>query len=222
MKAGEAPITIITIAKAVAQRAARRKHPLTFAQFIRHLGGFGLFLLAILDSTPIPTLGGVDLLIAVLAARRSEPWYYYAALATSGSVIGAYITFHAARGGGADYLKRKFGERRVSKLLSLFEKYGTTGLSVSSAVPFPFPTSAFFAAAGVLDYPLRKFLIVVTLSRAARYALLSFIASLYGRQFVRLLRHPSQYLGWVIVVAVAVIMLIITATFVRKRLQATA
>jgi membrane protein YqaA with SNARE-associated domain len=164
----------------------------------------------------------VDLLIAVLAARRAEPWYYYAILATSGSVIGAYLTFHAARHGGADYLRRKFGERRVSRLLSLFEKYGTTGLSLSSAVPFPFPTSAFFAAAGVLDYPLRKFLVVVSLSRAARFAAISFIASLYGRQFVRLLRHPSQYLGWVIAIAVAVIMLIFTATFVRKRLQATA
>lgn len=137
-------------------------------------------------------------------------------------MIGAYLTFHAARGGGSDYLKRKFGERRVSKLLSLFEKYGTTGLSISSAVPFPFPTSAFFAAAGVLNYRLRKFLIVVSLSRAARFATISFIASLYGRQFVRLLRHPSQYLGWLIFIAVAIIMLIITATLVRKRLQATA
>jgi membrane protein YqaA with SNARE-associated domain len=164
----------------------------------------------------------VDLLIAVLAARRAEPWYYYAILATSGSVIGAYLTFHAARGGGADYLKTKFGQQRVAKLLSLFEKYGTTGLSVSSSVPFPFPTSAFFAAAGVLDYPLRKFLVVVSLSRAARFAAISFIASLYGRQFVRLLRHPSQYLGWVIAIAVAIIMLILTATFMRKRLQATA
>lgn len=206
----------------MAQRRARRKGRVTLTQFIRHLGGFGLFLLAVLDSTPMPTLGGVDLLIAVLAARRAQPWYYYAALATAGSVIGAYLTFKAARGGGADYLKRKFGEQRVAKLLSLFEKYGTTGLSVSASVPFPFPTSAFFAAAGVLNYPVRKFLLVVTISRAARYSLLAFVASLYGRHFVRLLRHPSQYLGWVAAIAIALVMLVVTANFMRKRLQENA
>jgi len=75
---------------------------------VRHLGGFGLFLLAIVDSSPIPTFGGLDILTAILAARRHEPWYYYAGVATAGSVIGAYLTFRMARKAGLDYLNRKF------------------------------------------------------------------------------------------------------------------
>ena len=55
----------------------------------RHLGG-GVFL-AILDSTPLPTFGGPDILMAILAASHRNPWYEYAAVATTGSVIGAYI-----------------------------------------------------------------------------------------------------------------------------------
>jgi membrane protein YqaA with SNARE-associated domain len=49
----------------------------------------GLFFLAILDSSPIPTFGGPDILIAILAATHRNPWYEYAAVATAGSVIGA-------------------------------------------------------------------------------------------------------------------------------------
>jgi Mg2+ and Co2+ transporter CorA len=63
---------------------------------------------------------------------------------------------------------------------------------------------------------------VVTISRAARYSLLAFVASLYGRHFVRLLRHPSQYLGWVAAIAIALVMLVVTANFMRKRLQENA
>ncbi len=59
---------------------------------LRHLGVFGLFLLAIADSTPLPTFAGPDILTAIFAARHHDPWYYYAAVATAGSVIGAYMT----------------------------------------------------------------------------------------------------------------------------------
>jgi membrane protein YqaA with SNARE-associated domain len=186
------------------------------------LGVFGLFLAAILDSSPFPTLGGLDILIAILAARHAEPWYYYAAVATAGSIIGAYITFHAAHRGGSEYLQRRFGKSRVSQFLALFERWGTGGLVVSASVPFPFPTSALFAAAGVLKYPLRRFLIVVTISRAARYASVAAIASHYGRHFVRLLRNPSQYYGWLIAIAVALAMMIFVAAMMRRRMQAPA
>lgn len=186
---------------------------------VRHLGAPGLFLLAIVDSTPIPTLGGVDILLAILVVRAVEPWWFYALVATCGSVIGAYLTFRAARAGGSEYLQRKFGQRRVTKFLSLFEKWGTSGLVVSAAVPFPFPTSAFFAAAGVLDYPRRKFVGVVAVARAARYITISLVAFRLGRHFIRLLHHPSQYYGWLAAIAAVVLILVFGAAMVQRRLN---
>jgi len=58
------------------------RHQQGLAAFLRHLGAFGLLLLAIADSSPIPTLAGPDILTAILAARQREPWYYYAGVAT--------------------------------------------------------------------------------------------------------------------------------------------
>lgn len=176
-------------------------------------------MLAVVDSTPIPTLGGVDILLAILAARHLEPWWFYATLATSGSVLGAYLTFHAARVGGAEYLQKKFGQKRVDNFLALFDRWGTNGLVVSAAVPFPFPTSALFAAAGVLDYPVKRFVAVVAAARGARYVTIAIVAFHYGRHFIRALRNPSQYYGWLAAIAVVVVMVIIASAIVSKRMN---
>src|SRR5579862_1688572 len=116
----------------------------TFLSVFRHLGAFGLFFLSILDSSPLPTFGGPDILIAILVSTRRNPWYEYAAVATLGSTIGAYMTFRLARRAGEAYLESKFRQTRVSSVLNIFKKWGTGTLIASTAVPFPFPTSLVF------------------------------------------------------------------------------
>jgi membrane protein YqaA with SNARE-associated domain len=184
----------------------------------RHLGAVGLFFLAILDSTPLPTFGGPDILMAILAASHRNPWYEYAAVATAGSVIGAYITFRLARKAGAAYLNSKFGQGRVSVFLDLFQKQGTGALVASTAIPIPFPTSMMFAAAGASDYRLSKFLPVVSVCRAARYSAIAIVADLYGRHFIRVLRHPLQYWGWLLLFIALTIGLIATGVLINRRL----
>jgi membrane protein YqaA with SNARE-associated domain len=197
------------------------RHQQGIAALVRHLGGFGLFLLAIVDSSPIPTFGSLDILTAILAARQREPWYYYAGVATAGSVIGAYFTFRMARKAGLDYLNRKFGQRKVASLLKYFKRWGTGALVVSTVIPLPFPTSAFFAAAGALDYPLRTFIVVVALGRALRYGAIAAIASHYGRRFVVGLRHLGGHSGWLLAIAAAAVIAITAAIVLRKRLQSS-
>lgn len=192
-------------------------HKTNLTTLLRHLGAFGLLLLAILDSSPAPTFGGPDILTMILAARRGEPWYYYAAAATLGSVIGAYLTFRIARGAGSVYLEKKFGARRVAGILEYFKRWGTAVLFLSSLIPFPFPTSAFFAAAGVLNYPLRRFIFVVAVARAGRYFALADLASHYGRHIIRIVRHPGQYAGWWILITCLVSAIVAAALFVQRR-----
>ena len=119
--------------------------------------------------------------------------------ATAGSVIGAYLTFRVARKAGSAYLESKFKKGKLSKFLKLFKKWGTGTLIASTAVPIPTPTSMFFAAAGASDYPLGKFLAIVAISRAVRYSVIAIVADHYGRHFIRALRHPTQYWGWMLV-----------------------
>src|SRR4029077_1187336 len=98
-----------------------RGHP-TLLTTLRHLGAAGLFFLAILDSSPIPTFGGPDILTAVLSASHRNPWYEYAAMDTAGSVIGAYLPSRLARQAGSAYLDSRFKKGKLSKFLKLFKK----------------------------------------------------------------------------------------------------
>lgn len=187
----------------------------------RHLGAAGLFFLAILDSTPLPTFGGPDILIAILAGSHRNPWYEYAAVATAGSLIGAYITFRLARKAGAAYLNSKFGQGKVSRFLKLFQKSGTATLVATTAIPIPFPTSMVFAAAGASDYKMGKYLPIVAACRAARYSAIAIVADLYGRHFIRVIRHPVQYWGWLLLFAAIVFGLIAGGILINRRMAAT-
>src|ERR1039457_5318981 len=95
-----------------------RGHGIT--SVLGHLGALGLFFVAIIDSSPLPTFGGPDLLTAILAARQTEAWWEFAAVATAGSAIGAYLTFRLARKAGSAYLHGKFGSRKVDSMLHFF------------------------------------------------------------------------------------------------------
>jgi membrane protein YqaA with SNARE-associated domain len=193
-------------------------HP-TLLTTLRHLGAAGLFFLAILDSSPIPTLGGPDILTAVLAASHHPLWWEYAAAATAGSVIGAYLTFRLARAAGSAYLDKKFKRGKLSKFLKLFQHWGTGTLIASTAIPLPTPTSMFFAAAGAGDYPRGRFLVIVAACRAARYFTIAFVAAHYGRHFLRVLRHPGQHWGWIVGAVILAVGLVAAGILVSRRLE---
>jgi membrane protein YqaA with SNARE-associated domain len=203
------------------QKAVRRaasRSPQSFTSWFQHLGAAGLFFFAILDSSPLPTFGGPDILTAILAASHRGTWYEFAAVATSGSAIGAYLTFRLARKAGAAYLNSKFKKRRVSAILRGFEQQGAGTLFASTAIPFPFPTSMLFAAAGVSNYRTSKFLSIVIVGRALRYSAIALLADHYGRHFLRVLRHPSQYWGWSLLFAVMAAALIAAGILFNRRL----
>lgn len=201
---------------------ASKKRGGTLTAALRHLGAFGLFSLAIVDSLPLPTFGGPDILTAILAASHRGPWYEYAIAVTAGSLIGAFITFRLARRAGLAYLHKSFGSGRVPAIMRMFKRWGTGALVVSTAVPFPTPTSFFFAAAGASNYSLRKYLIVVGLCRAVRYSLIAFLAYHYGHHFVRAVRHPGQYWGWLLLFAALIAAAAAFAMVIKRRLEGTA
>lgn len=204
---------------AFAPKPKPRPHSQSLTVTLRHLGAFGLFFFAILDSSPLPTFGGPDILIAILAATHRNPWYEYAAVATAGSIIGAYITFAIAKKSGSAYLNKKFHLKKMQGVLEMFHEWGTAVLATSTAVPFPFPTSVLFAAAGVSGYPKTRFIAVVAICRAVRYSVIAIVADHYGRHFIRVIRHPDRYWGWMLLFAAIVLGLVAGSIFVNRKLR---
>ena len=199
--------------------AAKRASSHGFTSALRHLGAAGLFFLAVLDSSPLPTFGGPDILTVILAASRRQPWWEYGASATAGSVLGAYITFRLARTAGSAYLDKKFKKNVVGKFLNLFKRWGSGTLFASAVIPLPTPTSMFFAAAGASYFPLNRFLGIVLAARSLRYFALAYVAEHYGRHFIRILRHPLQYWGWMLILLGVTAALVIGGIIASRRLE---
>lgn len=182
-----------------------------------HLGAVGLLLLGALDCLPLPIFAGADILIAILAAGQANLWYEFAALATAGSLVGAYVTFSVARRAGLAYFHRKPGGR-LTNLLRMFEKWGTGTLVVATLVP-NMPASVFFAAAGASRYRLRKYLVVVGVCRLVRYALVALLAGYYGADFIRVIRHPGRYWGWLLLLTAVVISLVVAGVWIYRKFE---
>lgn len=198
----------------------RRRRSHSFTATLVHLGAVGLFVLAIVDSTPLPTFGGPDIVTALLAASHRPLWYEYAASSTAGSVIGAYFTFRLARRAGSAYLDKKFKTGKLSKFLKVFNQWTTGTLIASTAMPLPTPTSMFFAAAGAGDYPQGRFLAIVAICRSARYFGIAFVAGHYGRHFLRVLRHPLQHWGWLSCFVALTVLLVFGGIMAARKLDA--
>ena len=167
---------------------------------LRRLGGLGLILMGVLDSSVIPTPGGLDALTIVLAAREKELWLYYAAMAVIGSVIGGYLTYRLGRKGGEEALERRLSKKRLQSVHSAFERWGFGTVFVPAILPPPFPLSPFLLGAGAMNYPLKKYLLALTAGRAIRYTLVAYLASLYGRSLLNLF---AQHYVTILIVLIA-------------------
>jgi membrane protein YqaA with SNARE-associated domain len=148
---------------------------------LRHLGGIGVFILAALDSSVLPTLGAVDALTIILAARHAELWLYYAMCSTVGSVCGASVAYRLS---GLGILHRRIKGAIFDRVTAVLHRFGSPSLSLAALLPPPFPTSAFVIGAGVTRYPFIAFVLSFGIGRVCRFALLAYLASVFGRRFV--------------------------------------
>ena len=175
-----------------------------------HLGGLGLIPLGLLDNSPIPLPGIMDVATIVMSARQQQLWLYYAFMATTGSLIGGFVTYRLARKGGKEALERRFSRRKVDKICEIFGRWGFGAIAIPALLPPPVPMVPFLLAAGAMQYPARKFLAALTLGRTSRYLILAYLAARYGRQIIAFIAehgHPVVVAIIVVVLATAAVVL---------------
>ena len=176
-----------------------------------HLGGFGLVILGVLDSSFLIMPLGNDLLLIALSARRHELVPYYAAMATAGSVTGCFIMDVISRRGGEKGLERTIGPGRTEFVKKKVRKRAGWALALASLMPPPFPFTPFVAGAAALQYPRKKLLAVVAASRFLRFCIDGLLAVLFGARILRWVREP----GFVyVMLALIVISLVASAVSV--------
>ena len=179
-------ITVHAIA-ALAPTTAR-----SMRRWLFHLGGIGLIPLGLLDNSPIPLPGAMDVATILLSARQEQLWLYYALMATAGSLLGGFVTYRLARKGGKEALERRFSPKKVDTVCKIFGRWGFGAIVIPALLPPPVPMVPFLFAAGAMQYPVRKFLVALTLGRICRYVILAYLAARHGRQIIALIAHHAH------------------------------
>jgi len=169
-------------------------------------GPHGLFFLAILDSTGLPIVGGVDALLVAIATSEPRQAYFAALLAVVGSLAGSLILFAIARKGGEVLLKRHISGRRGARLHVWFQRYGLATVFIPAISPLPLPMKVPVFCAGALQVRISYFVTVVLTARTIRYFALAYLARYYGRStFQFLLSHGLVVAAAAVGLAIAVV-----------------
>ncbi len=186
---------------------------------LRRLGGLGLILMGVVDSSVIPTPGGLDALTIVLTARERDEWIYYAVMATIGSVLGGYITYRLGRKGGERALAKRLSKEKIEKVHRAFERWGFATVFVPALLPPPAPLGPFLLGAGAMNYPLPKFLASLIAARAVRFTLVAYLASVFGQRVFRFLMRHYTVMLWSLIALGVLAGIAVTIYIVRRRRQ---
>jgi membrane protein YqaA with SNARE-associated domain len=180
--------------------------------FITGLGGLGIFILAIGDSSFLSLPEVNDLSIVVLSSGGS--WgnmAYYVGMTILGSVIGCFLLYSLGRKGGSPMLRKRFSQQSIARAEKLFEKYGIFTVLIPCILPPPLPFKIFVLGAGVFRLKPWEFLSAVAIGRTIRYSLWGVLAVLYGDSVKLFMQQNLNSVGIILLVGFG---LLIAVTFI--------
>jgi membrane protein YqaA with SNARE-associated domain len=183
------------------------------SEYLITFGAFGLFLVALLDSTFVPLPSSADALMLLLTTAHPSWMVLYAFMATAGSALGCWILYLVSRRAGARALRR-FSEAKQKRVKDLIERYDMAAVLVATLLPPPFPFKLFVVTAGVFRFSLLRFMIAIVIGRAFRFLLEGYLAVRYGAEAKAIL---AQYYPWIgLGLAVAILISVLSSASLRK------
>ncbi|MFZ0590277.1 MAG: hypothetical protein WAM39_07335 [Bryobacteraceae bacterium] len=156
-----------------------------FLGWLLHLGGAGLFVMGVLDSSFLFLPLGNDLLVTALTLRDHRRLPLYVLMASCGSCLGVLILDVVARKGGQAALDRIVSRRRHEYLKRKMEAHASIPLAIACVAPPPFPFTAVVAAASAFNYPRARLLAIVLAGRTVRFTAIGLLALTFGHEFLR-------------------------------------
>ena|ERR1041385_3903577 len=157
------------------------------------LGGWGLGAAAILDSSLIPFPSAVDVWMITLCVENPYRAPLYILVASIGSVIGASALAFGVSKGEKALLARSVSEEKIEHARQRIERSGFWAIAGGALLPPPAPFKLLVVAAGVLQYPMKKFAVALLAGRLVRYSLEAILAIRFGHQAWNLLVQAGPW-----------------------------
>lgn len=178
--------------------------------FAGTIGGPGLLLIAVADSSFLSIPEGNDLLIVVLSIGSS--WSrvaYLVSMTITGSVIGCLLLFAVGRSGGRALLEKRFSRSKVQLAQKYMQRYGIFSIMIPCILPPPTPFKIFVLTAGVFRLTVGRFLIAVVVGRTIRYSMWGILAMLYGERAKTFMMENLTWVGTLLLGALVAFALVV-------------
>ena len=186
------------------------------SEYLITFGAFGLFTVALLDSTFVPLPSSADALMLLLTTAHPRWMVLYAFMATAGSALGCWILYLISRRAGARALRR-FSEAKQKRVKELIDRYDMAAVLVATLLPPPFPFKLFVVTAGVFRFSLVRFMIAIVAGRAFRFLLEGYLAVRFGDEAKAIL---ARYYPWIGLGLALVILIWVSSMSFRKHRSA--
>jgi len=181
--------------------------------FIVHVpifvAGPAMILIGALDSSLLSLPEVNDYLVVARCYTHPRAVFFFPMFAAIGSVLGCSLLYTILSRGGRAVLHRKFRVEHIERVERWYARFGVLALAVPALLPPPMPFKIFVATAGALQFPRRKFLLTILLSRSLRYYVEGTLAVFYGERVLRF----SKDNGIVIISVVACLFVIALAIY---------
>lgn len=175
--------------------------------FVRKLGGLGLFIMGILDSSFLFLPFGNDVLLIALVSnnRDSSIWILYVIMSAIGSVVGILILDVLMRRMGEGGLERFVKPDKVKRLKAKMESKAGRAIFIATILPPPFPFTAVVMTASALQTPRKNIVIAVLSGRLIRFTIEALLALYFGRQVLKFLQSDIVEYCIYVFIAIAII-----------------
>jgi membrane protein YqaA with SNARE-associated domain len=144
------------------------------------LGGPGLFLVALLDSSFLPLPGITDVLLVVVITRNPAAMLWYVGMTVAGSVVGCLALHYLGRKGGETLVRKKFTGEKIERAMAALQRNGVMAVLIPCLLPPPSPFKIFILLAGVVGISATRLAIAIAIGRGVRYLALGILAVKYG------------------------------------------
>ena len=153
-----------------------------------YVAGPAMIVIGALDSSLLSLPEINDYLVVARCYTHPKAVFFFPMFAAIGSVLGCLLLYTILKRGGLAVLHRRFKLEHVQRVEHAYARFGVLALAVPALLPPPMPFKIFIATAGALQFPRRKFLLTILISRSLRYYTEGVLAVFYGERVLRFLR----------------------------------
>jgi membrane protein YqaA with SNARE-associated domain len=176
-------------------------------------GGWGLFLINVLDSSVLAFPLINDLLLIHMASRQPALAPFYAVYCTAGSMAGSFAIYGLGRG-GTRFFRRNPEMREAGRARRWLARNDFVTVLAAALLPPPAPFKVVPIVAGALRMRIPRLAAALLIGRGLRFAFEAWVGMRYGAQAETFLRYHLVFLS--LAAAASIILLVATYRYLQK------